>query len=220
MISAKIYTAPETSPNKVDAIADGLKLLGDHIGGVSVRRATWRIPAGRKIHLSDLPLHKLDFTNELHIFGVPLLKEVDETGGIANTGSGVAIVDSSRDFAVETLPAITAHESAHAIGFLERPGAHCPNPNCILSATFDGDDIVLNHALNKLTDGLEDILGQFASIAKNLFGTSTPEFCKTCRAEIASNHARNIDRIKYHRLVRFSGKVVSWNLAVLPTPHE
>jgi hypothetical protein len=148
MIGANIYSSFELEPQTRNILSDGLSIVGQYVGGISILRFN---QLTMKTNTSGETTTKVACTNfdpavALHIFAHPLKGFHEKKRlGVAYSGSGVSHVDTRSS--ASALPIVVAHEVAHSLGFVlpDSPQTalvsrgHCGDIGCIMHERYRDD---------------------------------------------------------------------------------
>lgn len=221
MLRATVYSNIELGPDKKQAISDGLDVLGQYVGGISIARF-----AGCKVRTDmageatkEVSGNNLDKQTIFHLFVHPLQGYRQGLMGSAYTNTGVAHIDS-RSPGYLLSPTVT-HETAHALGFVlpEAPQStraglgHCGTKTCVMHPTVNAGDGVLDRQtadqLRQLHNNLDKLELGMSGNAKELWGDHIVNdgFCTPCVADLRAEGEDQAKAIFYNRLV--SGSVLT-----------
>lgn len=189
MIRANVYFVEPLTPELKTGLYDGLSIIGQHVGGVSVRRVSrLSVPLNNgRVEVSKVGLRKLEIGTHLHVIAAPL---TTDRLGIAAMGSGVSWLNIAE--VEQSYAQTTAHEVAHSLGFMlkdaprrdfESP-AHCVDENCIMHEAETEP--------NRQTP---------LQLGRDVITKNVGDFCLSCSADIRSFGEDHAHKILYGRTV-------------------
>jgi hypothetical protein len=215
MIRANIYSLSELEPEQSVSIREGLDLICGYIGE-SIATRNFKVAVAQEpngfVRPERVGVRNFDHMVELHLLAVPLTRKSDGTErlGLAGVNSGVAFIDPYRTTPL-SLRSTTAHEAAHALGFL-LPSAeqavghdksHCKCPDCLMHTqrlTDVWDEEEYQKYLGIRNKG---IIGRFKTRGAPEAKLHIQEdFCNPCQGDITDYGARHIGELRTKRLVR------------------
>ncbi len=151
MIQANIYSRNTLTPEFKQSVSDGLDILGQHVGAISLRKtAIVRLPADEKglVDPRLVGLTGFDYMTDLHIFAAPFTSAYSENvHGVSFINYGVAWINTRTRKRRSLIRLTAAHEAAHSFGYVLEDshqtknalGAHCSCKNCIMFSSNQGE---------------------------------------------------------------------------------
>ena len=207
MIRANLYSSEPLEPSFKQSVSDGLDLVGQNIGGISLAKThIVKLPVSshNKVDVTRVGFKKFDTLTELHIMAVPLDGVYEANAGLAYFNFGIVWLNTAILKAKSEIRSITAHEAAHSIGYVlpDSPQtfnvseSHCSCDDCIMyrSYSMDRDSESLIEASQLKID-----VG-FRKTFKTM-GIALPseEFCTPCRADMIDTAEENIEQLRMNR---------------------
>lgn len=219
MLRANIYRLEPLLPDMREAVLGGVDMLASYIGERIVSKEyDIRMPLTDRglVEPGRLPLSYLDQEVELHMLAVPLEVDRESTAmGYAYIGTGFAYVDTSR-YTPDSTRATSAHETAHALGFVtpwsrhEDPNSqfHCCTADCLMHKHEVQSAYWKEAPMGDLQDELNRML-RTSSIRRPMVAVRAgqKDFCKPCKIDMTHNGARNVENLRRNRPTNWAGVV-------------
>ncbi|MGH7240181.1 MAG: hypothetical protein ACREHG_09000, partial [Candidatus Saccharimonadales bacterium] len=142
MFRVNIYSLEPLTTRAREGVNDGIDMVAEHMGQRVVKRElidSWPLTRAGTVDPVRIGSRLLNDAVELHVMAVPLDSGKSERLGLAGMGRGWAFVDTTSD-STELVREATAHEGAHALGFLDKDSSqassesvhHCQDDKCVM----------------------------------------------------------------------------------------
>lgn len=201
-LSAKVYSLERLDAPMKDSLANGLEIIGEHVGGISLGKFSLiRTPVTEHgVNLDDFRYGNFDPAIDLHVVVAPFHDDGKEPSseilGISYHGTGVAWIKPAIGKQLTTTT--TAHEVGHSLGYVlpDSPQAikasdnHCSDQSCLMTAVAQHDPAYLRF-VTSLGFAIDP------EAAKN--ARKVESFCTPCRADMHATADENVDRIRRTR---------------------
>jgi hypothetical protein len=218
MFRANIYNLEPFDKPTRESINTGIEMVAAYMGHAVVakecRLKMSTDPLGR-VNPMRVGFGKMDTLTELHLLAVPLSLDFshERTVGLAGVGRGFAFVDTEPELhnTESGLRTITAHEVAHALGFLRQDshhampsdGAHCGDADCILHS-----HVSARFLLDQKHPG-ETRTTSFKRVARHMLNLATTkpvvgyqyDFCLPCKVDIREHGDSNLNQLRVNRAI-------------------
>lgn len=218
---ANIYTLEPLAKEVRESIHYGIEMVAGYIGEVVVaKEKTIRLPQDNKglVNPRLVGLGGLDKLTELHLMAVPLSYDQPNCLGLAATSAGFTYVDSVKCDTPDLARVISAHETAHALGFVQKGAKHedptsphhCTTPNCLMEPLvkvhrpidlpIDMKQFFGNQKDHPLFDNFKSYI-DYAGLnepAKPQIAQS--HFCHCCQQEMKTDGSKNLSKLRHFRL--------------------
>ncbi len=211
MITANVYSEDSLDRIERGLISDGLDLIGQHVGGITVVSASVVQFCPDSLTLGYPDPEKFDYSQldpytHLHLFvatfNIDSDPHADSYIGISEYGSGTAWVDRlAQDFLV---PSVVSHEVAHSLRFLleqdqdenEEDLAHCPDEECIMFHHINTDHSAV---------GVASYIEKIAPNLRNRINFGRPvnyqeDFCDSCKDELETHSDEHVGFLERGRI--------------------
>lgn len=214
MIRANVYTTTQgISPDLKTQIGDGLDLVSEFVGGISLSKVLkLKLPSSNEGVVSR---HRIGYKNldpfvELHLLALPLGADGRLGGSYLNTGISFLNLSEQKTHFRE---ATVAHEVAHSLGYVLKDSPqhdqtrHCTDECCIMSPK--------QNYYNLAEEVLDEVATDSYAMADLLkgFGLNTQtEFCMPCVADMRDTHEEQIGSLRLERLSLGHVRAASYNL--------
>lgn len=220
---ANIYTLEPLAKEVRESIHYGIEMVAGYIGEVVVaKEKTIRLPQDNEGRVNPrlVGLGSLDRLTELHLMAVPLNHRTDDRNslGAAAIGHGFVYIDSKQCDTTDLARVVSAHETAHALGFVQRgvkhedPASphHCTTDNCLMKPRLDiyqpfdqFQDIEKSLGIKPDHPLLADLRSysrriNFSEPAKSLI--TQHQFCHCCQQEMKTDGSKNLSKLRHFRL--------------------
>jgi hypothetical protein len=211
VMRANIYQLAGTESAPIGHIREGLDIVGQFVGGISVNRiCNVRLATeGGEVAGERIGFRNLDTMVDLHVFTIPMTERRSGALGLSFMGHGIAIVDSRSSRTTTTMT--TAHEVAHSLGFVDADApqkdkvspCHCGDTGCIMRAQ-EGIPPELAEMLT-MTNGMDRLFGRArmpGSMMGGLFGDLKviTDFCLPCKADMRDLAEEKLAAMRTRRL--------------------
>lgn len=212
MIRANVYSIESLSEVASSAILEGIGMAVSYMGEtVTSKLLTVRLPldAHGRVEPRRVGHGKLDKLVELHLMAVPIDPGDGERLGIAGCGRGVGYVDISKD-SEPVIRTTTAHEVAHAFGFVT-PGAKHEDPS---SAHHCANDFCLMHQVARIEKidevkpdfKFRDLFKPWHKLTRtNYFMSDQHDFCLDCKVDMRDGGERHLANLRRARILQWKG---------------
>ncbi len=213
MFRANVYGLEPLSGHTKEEVHTGIEMVAAHIGDIVVtRQCRLKVSTDFLGHVKPekIGTKKLDKMVELHVMAVPLSLEQAERIGMANVGKGIAFVDTSplRSKSKGNITATTAHEVAHAIGFVRENSSqvdphsetHCFDPKCIMHKLLIEERIDDFPEHNLFKRGIKAVVSSMLAPVEPRWGAQF-DFCTDCKSDMHQHGQRQLNELRSHRLI-------------------
>lgn len=218
MFRANLYSMEPLTTTAREAIHDGVEMVAAYMGQTVVaKELAVRLPIDElsNVNPSRVGFSKLDKLVELHLIAAPIDSSKCETVGLAYIGKGWSLVDTSRDNE-NLIRNITAHEVAHAFGFVipESKHAdkdsryHCCDTSCImhkklytLTASIEPEPQIqdkaklLSRPLIRCKSEIKPAIQQEITVSRQF------DFCSPCKVDMRNNSDQHLHQLRTGRIL-------------------
>jgi len=184
----------------MDPISNGLDLIGQHVGGISVVgfRLLPEPSSNQGFDIQSFGYGQLDPATDLHILVAPFYGEPVTPGALGASLIGTGITWIKPDISKSLIGTTAAHETGHSLGYVlaDSPQAinaqdnHCSDEHCVMTANATEDPDFLRF---KASIGFR-VHPDVIKAAKKI-----TDFCTPCKADMHATADENIDRIRRTR---------------------
>lgn len=217
---ANIYTLEPLAKDIRESIHYGIEMMAEYIGQtVATKELTVRLPQDNHglVDPARVGLGGLDKLTELHLMAVPLKKTKKQGLGVASLSTGFAYIDTIECDSPELTKVVTAHESAHSLGFVPKGASHedrtsphhCTTPTCLMLPEIHtysyGDpfaifsrNIDLGQSRSSYYPHRRRVLPTYDNARK--VQLVQHDFCQCCKNSMKADGGKNLARLRHNRL--------------------